>query len=77
MKEFKRESKYLVVKLGDIEEYLIPPDKEALDEMLKMIRAYRVSEGKPKTNSYVVVNEDEPYAEQVWELIQKHWETSQ
>ena len=38
-----------------------------------MIREGREEEGR-KDNSYVVVNEDEPYAEQVWKLVQDHWE---
>ena len=74
MKEFKRENKYLVVKQSDIEKYLTKDDKTDLDILLLGVVVGRKREGK-LPNHYVVVNEDEPYAEQVWQLIQKQWET--
>lgn len=75
MEEFKRENKYLVLKHGDIELYLTKRDKADLNIMLLGIAKGRIDMGK-KPNHYVVVNEDEPYAEQVWQLIQEHWEAS-
>ena len=74
MAEFKRENKYLVLKWGDIEKCLGEVDKKLLEEMCNCITANRHYYGK-KDNFYVVVNEDEPYAEQVWELIKKHQES--
>lgn len=65
--EFKRENKYLVLKWADIE-YLDYWKMEQLKSIVNWIRFRRKEEGK-KENSYVVVNEDEPYAEKVWELI--------
>ena len=69
MKEFKRETKYLVLKQVDIKEYLGDFQKEELDWCTKSIQSRRKTEGK-KINSYVVVNQDEPYAEVVWKLIE-------
>lgn len=71
--EFKRENKYLVLKWDDVRRFLHPNDGENLDRILTIIADGRQSEGK-KENSYVVVNMDEPYAEQVWKLIQAQWE---
>ncbi len=72
MAEFKREDKYLVLKREDIERFLGEVDKKSLLEMCDCINANRHFYRK-KDNSYIVVNEDEPYAEQVWQLIQKHY----
>ena len=71
MKEFKREIKYLVLKWDDIDKYLTRIERENLLVVCKKIEIYRSFDGKEE-NNYVVVNEDEPYAEQVWELIRKH-----
>lgn len=70
---FMRENKYLVLKWDDIQKHLSDVEREALDDLIDNIAIGRM--GKRKTeNNYVVINEDEPYAEQVWQLIQKHWE---
>ena len=70
---FKRENKFLVLKSEDIEKYLDSYLKGHLESITAVIEESREEVGK-KTNSYIVVNEDEPYAEQVWALIQAHWE---
>lgn len=71
---FKRINKYEVMKLGDIEKYLSQLQKEELKNIIQTIQACRQLEDKEPCNSYVVVNEDEPYAEEVWRLIQKEEE---
>jgi len=71
--EFKREIKYLVLKWDDIEKYLNKYEREELLASVEKIDAHRSLSGK-KQNTYVVVNEDEPYAEKVWELIQEYEE---
>ena len=75
MTEFKREQKYLVIKLADLQKYasnMIPE----LNKILSLIRLGREREGKRDSN-YVVVNEDEPYAETVWALIKARWEDTE
>jgi len=73
MKEFMRENKYLVLKWDDIEKYLATASEfKSLQNIISTIKAGRIFDRK-KDNTYVVVNEDEPYAEQVWQLIQKQW----
>ena len=67
--EFKRYEKYLVIKSEDIEKYLPEEEQRKLSFLTETIAIGRESEGK-KDNSYVVVNEDELYAEVVWKLIE-------
>ncbi len=73
MAEFKRYMKYEVMKLDDINRYLSREQHISLQTIINTLQANRKAEGKVPCNRYVVVNEDEPYAEQVWQLIQKHW----
>jgi hypothetical protein len=69
--EFKREEKYIVFKIDDVKKYLDTELKRQLVIISETIGICRTVDGK-KDNRYVVVNEDEPYAEQVWELIKKN-----
>ena len=64
----QKEEKYLVLKLADIENYLSQRHKELLNECCDEIRLARLMVGK-KLNHYIVVNEEEPYAEKVWDLV--------
>lgn len=64
----QKEEKYLVLKLADIENYLSQRHKELLNECCDEIRLARLMVGK-KSNHYIVVNEEEPYAEKVWDLV--------
>ena len=70
--EFKRYNKYIVVKKEDIK-YLYTYYQYLLNQILEMIEFGRSTDCK-KPNYYVVVNEDQPYAEQVWALIKEQWE---
>ncbi len=70
---FEREKKYIVIKIQDL--HLYADDVLwKLDDVLKRIEYGREKDGRDKDPKYVVVNEDEPYAEQVWALIKEHWE---
>lgn len=69
--EFKRGQKYFVLKIDDINKYLKKKEQEQLHSLAKIIQLCRLDDGK-KSNTYVVVNESETYAEQVWELIKSH-----
>lgn len=73
MKEFKRENKYLVLKWDDIGQHLTDLEKEQLSNIMDSVAIGRMGQRK-KDNNYVVVNEDETYAKQVWRLIQEYWE---
>ncbi len=71
MDEFKKEDKYLVLKLSDIDETLDTIDKLELEVFTENIANKRMDKGKERIPKYIVVKDDEPYAEQVWELIRK------
>ncbi len=77
MEEFKRYDKYYVVKVADVNKYLNDEKplmtRPTFHALLEDIRRGREADGK-KSHSYVVVNEDMPYARKVWQLIQEHWE---
>lgn len=66
---FKRENKFLVEKWEDINE-LPEEGKEALLKAVSQIEANRAKKGKVPCHNYIVVNEDEPYSEAVWKLIE-------
>ena len=68
MTEFKKESKYLVLKREDIDKYLSIPEKTLLTGICQSVFVGRENEGK-KDNSYIVVNNDETYSDDVWDLI--------
>ena len=65
---FKRYNKYLVLKWEDVDKALGETNHRLLYDLAGMIDKHRTSLGK-KPNSYIVVNEDEPYAEIVWKLV--------
>jgi uncharacterized protein YbbC (DUF1343 family) len=66
---FNREVKYEVIKIADIPKYLTNEETEQLDKLIA-----RISDGRKKDrkrdNTYVVINEEEPYADIVWNLIE-------
>lgn len=70
-KEFVRYEKYEVMKLDDMDKYLTSEQRKQLDTVIGIIQAGRVHDNKVPCNRYVVVNEDMPYAEQVWKLIEE------
>ena len=43
--------------------------QKAFDKIIKGIGDMREANGKPRSNKYVVCNQDEPYAELVWQVI--------
>jgi biopolymer transport protein ExbD len=66
----KREDKFLVIKIDDINAALFANEKAELDRLCEKVRRYRISKGKNPSTRYVSVNQDEPYAEVVWKLIE-------
>ncbi len=69
-KGFERNyNKYIVMKTDDVKEALSVAQEGSLYEILDIISLHRKKEGK-KDNTYVVVDEDEPYSEAVWKLIE-------
>lgn len=64
-------AKFLVLKWEDIDKYLTEEQKENLKDVVASIFMGRSDEGKPH-NYYWVVNQDEPYADLVRDLIFEH-----
>lgn len=66
--------KFIVIKKDDADKYLNYSGKVALHHVLEVIEDGRSMDGK-KFNYYVVINTDEPYADQVIEIMKKngHW----
>ena len=69
---FTKERKYLVWKIHDIQHLLSEKDQETIAKIAGKIAHRRAHSGKPPEPSYVVVNEKEDYAKDVWELIALH-----
>ncbi len=65
--QFEKYGKFHVHNMVD-EYYLNDSERRMLHTLLNKIREGRLAAMK-KENSYVVINEDEPYADKVWELI--------
>ncbi|MFA5307633.1 MAG: hypothetical protein WC365_09350 [Candidatus Babeliales bacterium] len=66
-KEIKKiEDLYLVLKWEDIRKNLSFSERNALAELIR-----KVERGRKvlSCNKYIVCNQDEPYAEKVWQMI--------
>ena len=66
---FTREDKYIVIKHVDADNCLSDKQFDQLDDILNTVHLHRRQHGK-LDNTYVVVNEDESYADIVWALIE-------
>jgi len=66
----KEVEKYLIFKSEDINN--LRGNKEfrcALETIIRYYHGYRDKHGKSIRNKYIVCNQDEPYAENVWRII--------
>lgn len=66
------EQKFIVLKIDDIEKHCSEKDKDALTKTLIAITTGRIEEGKSVNNEYLVVNTDEPYADDVRKIIKEN-----
>jgi hypothetical protein len=66
------EDKYLVLKRADIDGALTEQEFAMLQVLLEAIHVYRLSQGKPMENKYVVINQDEAYFPDVLKLMEWH-----
>lgn len=69
MSRFRRELRYLVFKLKDIDRYLSPREREMLVSIENKIIAARDKERRPQLST-VVVERDWPEFEVVWGMIE-------
>jgi len=70
-------SKYTVIKNDDLR-YLTDAQIANLVEIVRDIAVHRQEEGRKFNNTYLVINRDEPYADQVIAIMKEHghWEGS-
>ena len=64
-------NKYVVLKSDDIDRYVTEEGQIDLIAITDAINILRHKEGK-KINKYLVINTDEPYANQVIDLMKTH-----
>ena len=67
--EFRREERYLVFKLSDVEEHFTPGEKQQLARLVEVQRVGREEAGKPLLRC-VVVESDWPEYEPTWRAIE-------
>ncbi|MEE4580558.1 hypothetical protein V2V06_21205 [Paenibacillus polymyxa] len=65
-----------VIKHEDAVKYLNDKDKAYFNYLCHKIECGRKNDGKLPVNAYLVINVDEPYAEEVAEILKRHghWE---
>ncbi|MGE1118295.1 hypothetical protein [Bacillus altitudinis] len=68
--------KFAVINLKDFSSY-VPKDIEQgflneLSKVSKSIEEGRRKDGKKPFNNYLVINQDEPYIEEVFEVVKKN-----
>lgn len=66
------EMKFIVLKTEDVKKHCTEKERLDLFESVQSIGKGRESEGKPVENRYLVINTDEPYADEVIEILKKH-----
>lgn len=64
--------KYAVLKLDDIEHYCSEDQLNQLADICKTVIDGRLKDNKHSENKYYIVNNDEPYANEVKEIIEKY-----
>jgi hypothetical protein len=63
--------KYVVLKVDDINRYLDEKSKIEIAAAGTAIDTLRMVEGK-EINNYLVINTDEPYADEVIDILKRH-----
>lgn len=64
--------KFLVWKLDELLSVCTPGELKLLDTIIDRILRKREAEGATNVNKYIVVNENEPYAKLVQDIIDLH-----
>jgi len=67
-------NKYVVVKRGDLNQYLNRDEYQQFQSLLEKVRKARLDQEGKYPQNYFVVNKDEPYAECVAMLIEAGWQ---
>lgn len=62
-------SKFTVIKNSDIDNYLAVKDAKELKALIRRLAVSRKCNSGKKDNSYLVINMDEPYTQEVSEIM--------
>ena len=76
MSEFKRERRYLVAKVRDVETALSDDEKRQLSALMERVEHHREQQGKSPLEC-VVVESDWPNFQETWDSVREVWETNQ
>lgn len=66
------DDKFIVLKRAEVVKHLSPKEQEYLWYLTQKIGHSRKSQGKRAFNNYLAVNIDEPYADQIADIIASH-----
>lgn len=71
-----KERQYTIINERDVDKYLSIGEQQdlaiVLDRILGNIEHGRGKEGKNPHNSYIVINTDEPYIDEIVEVMKRH-----
>ena len=72
-----RERRYTILNLRDYNKYITDDldrnfFEDALNDVLEQIEAGRIKDGKEPFNCYLVINLDEPYVNEVIEIMKRN-----
>lgn len=71
-----KERRYTVINEHDVEKYLSIGERQdlaiVLDRMLGNIEDAREKDGKKPYNSYIVINTDEPYINEIIDIMKRN-----
>jgi len=73
MGDFKRENKYIVLKIEDVDEALSVTETINLSDLVSKIAKYREYSGKEIYPQFVCVKSTWPMYEQTWKSIEDHF----
>lgn len=64
--------KFVVLKIDDVNKYCSSLGRDRLTASMLEIKTGRMQHGKNPDNQYLVINTDEPYADEVIEILKRH-----
>lgn len=67
----QKETKFVVFKKEELDIVLDknPLLRQHFETILDLVMLYRITHNKKPVNKYISCNQDEPYADQVWQII--------
>lgn len=64
--------KFIILKRADVVAVASRQEMDVLQSLFSKIVRYRAAQGKRAMNSYMVINQDEPYYPDVLKLMEAH-----